>query len=116
MFDTDESGFISFNEFLLAVSALSEGDLSKRLHLAFKIYDINDDRSIDSKEMTKLVEALFDLKGMPKDQRTGENSASSRVKTIFEKLDINEDKTLNEQEFVDGCTNDQFLISLLLPA
>ena len=32
---------------------------------------------------------------------------------MFEKLDINEDGNLDEQEFVEGCLNDERLAKLL---
>ena len=32
---------------------------------------------------------------------------------MFEKLDINEDGNLDEQEFIDGCLNDERLAKLL---
>lgn len=115
VFDEDNSGFISFTEFLLSVSSISEGDLGKRLHMAFKIYDVNSDRSIDFKEMSKVIEALYELRAIPKDQRTGENAPSSKAKAIFDKLDLDESKVLSEDEFVNGCLNDQFLINTLLP-
>jgi Ca2+-binding EF-hand superfamily protein len=36
-FDSDDNKFISFPEFLLAISALSDGDVDKRLHLTVSL-------------------------------------------------------------------------------
>jgi Ca2+-binding EF-hand superfamily protein len=35
MFDKDDSGTISFSEFLLAIASSTQGDIEKRLGLAF---------------------------------------------------------------------------------
>ncbi|CAF1002977.1 unnamed protein product [Rotaria sordida] len=39
-FDTNNDGTIDFEEFLLAISATSQGNLQDRLNLAFDICDI----------------------------------------------------------------------------
>jgi Ca2+-binding EF-hand superfamily protein len=57
-FDTNHDEKISFEEFLLAVSASSQGDLDTRLSVAFDLYDISDDGHIDQKEMAKLISAM----------------------------------------------------------
>ena len=115
VFDTDNNKFITFTEFLLAISALSDGDVSKRLRLTFQIYDVNNNNQIDIKEMTKVIEALFDLKNVPKDQRKGDKSAANKAKEIFAKLDSDGSKGLNADEFINGCLNDKLILSLLLP-
>lgn len=42
LFDTDGSGKIDFQEFLVAVSITSSNDIRKKLQLAFDLYDKND--------------------------------------------------------------------------
>ena len=36
-FDADQSGKINFYEFLIAISISTQGDVSKKLHIAFKM-------------------------------------------------------------------------------
>lgn len=115
VFDINSNGSIEFNEFLLALSALSDRDVAKRLHLAFKVFDINRNNSIDAAEMTKVLEALYDLKGIAKKEREGENSVKNRVEIVFRSLDKDHSNTLSEEEFVEGCLNDAFIMHLLLP-
>lgn len=115
VFDADGSKYICFTEFLLAMTALSDGDISKRLRLTFQIYDVDGNHQIDVKEMTRVIEALYDLKDVPKEKRKGELSASNRAKAIFSKLDLDNNKGLSVEEFVNGCSGDEFLLSLLLP-
>ena len=114
VFDEDGNGVIDFSEFLYAISALSDGDLTRKLHLTFRIYDVNGNKQIDRKEMEKILKTIYDLKGVPKDQRTGENSVKSRVEQIFQKLDRNDSEILTEDEFVEGCLADPGILSILL--
>ncbi len=116
-FDLNKSNYISFYEFLLAVSALSsDGDAVQRLHMLFGLYDLNRSGGIDINELEKVLDALFDLKGVSKDLRKNENSAGSRAKAIFQKFDKNHDQILSEDEFVNGCLEDQVVLSVLLPS
>lgn len=41
MFDSDGSGQIDFTEFLIAISVTAQGDAKKKLILAFKMYDVD---------------------------------------------------------------------------
>jgi hypothetical protein len=79
-FDTNHDGSISFEEFLLALSATSQGDLDDRLAFAFDLYilcifllfsnlsvcltyryDISNDGQIDQKELANLISAMVHL-------------------------------------------------------
>ncbi|VDD97822.1 unnamed protein product, partial [Enterobius vermicularis] len=55
-FDTDRSGFIDFKEFLLTINVTSSGSAKEKLQWAFKMYDINNDGTIDEFEMIKIIE------------------------------------------------------------
>jgi Ca2+-binding EF-hand superfamily protein len=112
-FDTDSSGEIDFVEFLIAISVTSQGDIREKLQMAFTMYDINKNGSIDRKEMEKIIEAIYDLLG--EENRRGDNSPTERVKKIMSKLDKNNDGQLSSDEFIDGCMNDEFLRNLLAP-
>lgn len=103
-----------FTEFLLAISITAQGDIRKKLQMAFKIYDMDRNGKIDKKEMEKIITAIYDLLG--EDNRTGENSPSERVKLILKKLDADQNGYLTQDEFVDGCLADNFLRSLLAPS
>ncbi|CAF1447979.1 unnamed protein product [Adineta steineri] len=98
-FDQNDDGSIDFDEFLLAISATSHGDLDDRLSVAFDMYDISDDGFIDQKELAKMILAMYDLVATE----------------IISKLDVGGDKKLNKQEFIAGCKNDPVIRRLLAP-
>lgn len=103
-----------FSEFLIAISVTAQGDIRKKLEMAFKIYDIDRNGKIDNKEMEKIITAIYDLIG--EENRSGENSPSERVKMILKKLDKDQNGFLTKDEFVEGCLEDSFLRSLLAPS
>ncbi|CAF3868766.1 unnamed protein product [Rotaria sp. Silwood2] len=108
-FDTNNDGSINFEEFLLAISATSQGDLDDRLAVAFDMYDISDDGLIDQAELTKLITAMYDLVG--ESNRKGDNDPKKRAGEIIAKLDVSGDKKLTKAE----CKGDPVIRKLLAP-
>jgi Ca2+-binding EF-hand superfamily protein len=83
--------------------------------LYIKVYDLNSSGGIDAKELEKVIEALFDLKGVSKETRTGENTAVGRVRSIFTKFDKDHSQDLSEDEFVNGFLEDELVMAILVP-
>ena len=62
-FDTDNSGYINFSEFLISYALTTRGDMRKKLEYAFDIYDIDRNGFLDKKEVSQLLVAMIDLLG-----------------------------------------------------
>ena len=45
------------------MSASSDGDIKEKLVTAFRIYDIDKNGKVDKKEMEKVIDAIYDLRG-----------------------------------------------------
>ncbi len=43
------------------VTSSSQDDIDKRLRLAFKLYDSDNNKKIDKKEMLKMIILLYDM-------------------------------------------------------
>ncbi|CAF2037091.1 unnamed protein product [Rotaria magnacalcarata] len=112
-FDTNQDGSIDFEEFLLAISVSSRGNIDDRLAAAFDVYDISNDGLMDKKELTKVLSAIYDLAG--EIDRTGDRDPKTRAANIIAKLDMSGDKKLSKTEFVAGCKNDAVIRKLLAP-
>ena len=112
-FDTDDNGYVSFKEFLLAINISSNGCAEEKLKWAFRLYDINGDGVINRCEMIIIVEAMFEMLNDGQAQKTKNNAAKDKAKQIFTKLDINGDLKLTREEFINGCLNDPELSNLL---
>jgi len=112
-FDANHDGTIDFEEFLIAISATSQGSLDDRLGVAFDMYDISNDGQIDQKELTNMISAMYDLVG--ETDRKGDREPKNRAKEIITKLDVGGDRKLNKQEFIAGCKNDPVIRKILAP-
>ncbi|CAF1556317.1 unnamed protein product [Rotaria magnacalcarata] len=112
-FDANGDGSIDFDEFLLAISATSHGDIDDRLAVAFDMYDISDDGQVDLKELTKLISAMYDLTG--ETDRKGDHDPKHRAAEIIKKVDASGDKKLSKHEFIAACKNDPHIRKMLAP-
>merc|ERR1712130_733331 len=112
-FDADKSGTIDFKEFLMAIDVTSAGTPREKLLWAFRMYDVDGNGVIDQDEMTKIVQAIYDMLGQGAVKPT--DTAEERAKNIFNRMDENNDGSLTEEEFLKGCLNDDELSKMLAP-
>ncbi|RNA06383.1 Neuronal calcium sensor 2, partial [Brachionus plicatilis] len=109
-FDQDKNNRIDFVEYLLGISHLSSLDIKKKLQLTFRIYDHHNKGKVSRKEMEKMIVAIFDLNGVK--ERSGENDPREKAMNIFKRFNKKNNDYLNEEEFIDGCIVDDYLIDL----
>lgn len=81
--------------------------------LVFRMYDVDGNGVIDQEEMTKIVQAIYDMLGAGATKPT--DSAEERAKNIFSRMDENGDGHLTEEEFLRGCLQDDELSKMLAP-
>ena len=84
---------------------------------------VYDTGTIDVKEIVEIVGNLFELEGVSKvsivdpyverNRVSTKDTAMERATTVFKLLDVNADGELNENEFAEGCLEDQNLINML---
>ncbi|XP_013380849.1 neuronal calcium sensor 2 [Lingula anatina] len=109
-FDEDNSGAIDFKEFLVAISITKSGEPEEKLALAFRLYDIDRNGTIEEHEMTEILKAIYSLVGR---EPQLESSPKERARSIFKKMDTNCDGVLTKDEFVQGCLKDETLFNML---
>ena len=114
-FDTDENGYISFNEFLFAMCLFTNGTPEQKLSFLFHMFDVNRDGVIAVDELTLIIESIYKL--LINDTvplaRQYIDSPTKQSATIFQKLDKNRDGKITMSEFVSGCCEDKRLLTLL---
>lgn len=112
-FDDDNSGKVTFGEFLIAtafsINSSQSDDLEKGLEFAFDIYDVDDNGKIDRKEVLNVLSAVYQLES----GQTAPN-AQSVVDELFRYYDTDSTGYLNKKEFVTALLNDSYLRSSLL--
>lgn len=113
LFDADHNGYIDFKEFLLAINVTSCGSPEEKLKWAFKMYDVDGNGLIELHEMTKIVQAIYNMLGSAVTSRSPD-TAEERALKIFKKMDANGDGALTQEEFLSGCLEDEELSKILL--
>eukprot|EP01134_Creolimax_fragrantissima_P001436 CFRG1436T1 len=104
--DEDKDGFISFKEFMIALSIASRGNTEEKLEWAFRLYDINNDGIISKNEMKNVMQSIYEMIGDLVHFPEAENSPDKRVDHIFELLDENQNGLLGLEEFMKGSEKD----------
>merc|ERR1711944_237194 len=89
--DHEDSGIITFEDFVIGLSILVRGTTEEKVRWMFSLYDQDRDGFISREEMEDVVGSVFDLMGRTSDPILEEEVISERVDTIFEKLDLNGD-------------------------
>merc|ERR1712227_759523 len=105
-FDTNNSGTVDFREFMLALHVTSKGSPEEKLSLAFRMYDLDGNGTIERAEMKRVVGAVYDMLGTQEDKR-------GKAEELFSKMDQNADGTVSQDQFVAVCKQDQDLLDIL---
>lgn len=103
IFDTDNSKYIDFKEFIIALSLTARGDMSQKLEFSFRLYDLNRDGKVSYKEVLAVTAAIYKMVGpmvsLPEDEKTPELRAAKLFRIVGKDpqsdfLDFNDFKRL----------------------
>lgn len=97
--DRDNSGGITFGDFMDFLSSLSKGSEEEKILWSFRFYDINKDGIISRDEMIKVTDSIYDLVGAEIHPKV----KSHNVEKVFASMDINKDGVISLDEFVVYC-------------
>ncbi|XP_003967421.1 calcium and integrin-binding protein 1-like [Takifugu rubripes] len=90
-------GSLSFEDFLDLLSAFSDSaTMEIKSHYAFRIFDFDDDGTLDCGDLKNLVNCLT---GETNDTQLTEDEMKQLIKNILEESDIDKDGTVNLSEF-----------------
>uniref|UniRef100_A0A8D2LLH8 Calcium and integrin binding 1 n=1 Tax=Varanus komodoensis TaxID=61221 RepID=A0A8D2LLH8_VARKO len=90
-------GSLSFEDFLDLLSAFSDSaTLEVKSHYAFRIFDFDDDGTLDKKDLENLVNCLT---GEGEESRLSSVEMDQLIQNILEESDIDKDETINLSEF-----------------
>ncbi|XP_066525211.1 calcium and integrin-binding protein 1 [Hoplias malabaricus] len=99
VFSTSDAkdGSLSFEDFLDLLSAFSDSaTLEIKSHYAFRIFDFDDDGTLDTADLEKLVNCLT---GETDDTKLTQEEMKQLISNILEESDIDKDGTVNLSEF-----------------
>ena len=106
-FDKDDSGTINFQELTMVTNSINTTMLEEKLHWVFQMFDKNGSESIQLGEMVEIFSMLYICEGLE------ESLAVERAEQVFNLLDSNNDGDVTEEEFVNGCLDDDDLVKEL---
>ncbi|XP_066507199.1 calsenilin-like [Hoplias malabaricus] len=110
-FDTNRSGSIRFEDFVIWLSVLLRGSVTEKLRWAFNLYDINKDGLITREEMMAIMKSIYDLMGRYTSPSLREDVSREHVDRFFQKMDRNGDGVVTMEEFIEACQKDEEIMS-----
>ncbi|XP_077442486.1 calsenilin-like isoform X1 [Vanacampus margaritifer] len=110
-FDSDRSGAIRFEDFVLGLSVLLRGSVPEKLRWAFNLYDINKDGYITKEDMLAIMTSIYDMMGRYTLPSVREDSPYEHVEKFFQKMDRNRDGMVTMDEFIETCQKDESIMS-----
>ncbi len=100
-FDQDESGTLSFTEFLVGLYLIQNDDEKENLKFTFKLFDLNKDGRLEENEIAKFVSCLS------KAGCNDEKSQHEFARNMINDLDLNHDGSIDENEFIIGVLKNE---------
>lgn len=105
-FDTEKTGSINFGEFIMGLSALSEGNMRDKITLAFKVYDVEGNGAVSKQEMTQILTSTASAHGV--EQKAEEVSAF--VDKVFLANDLEQNGLLSFPEYLNAVMKHPSLV------
>ncbi|XP_028834349.1 Kv channel-interacting protein 4 [Denticeps clupeoides] len=105
-FDRNQSGLVTFEDFIMGLSVLLRGPVEDKLSWTFNLYDINKDGFITKEEMLDVMKAIYDMMGKSINPNVKDVTLKQHVETFFQKMDKNQDCVVTVDEFIECCQKD----------
>jgi len=106
--DKDETGGITFGDFMEFLSVISKGTTQEKIMWSFEFLDLDKNGYIEKQEMLKVLEAVYEMV-LP-----GNNICHSDIvqqaDCQFQKMDLDRDGLVSRQEFLQYCSTDDTVI------
>lgn len=119
-FDKDKNGFIDFREYAIVIGIKKNGSLEDKLKMAFNMFDIDGNGTIEYNEMVKLMTSIYRMTASKNHYehetilKKMEEHAQDKVDKMFKDMDENKDGVLSFEEFKSGCEKDTEFTKALL--
>jgi len=113
--DKDNTGGITFGDFMDFLSVISKGSQRDKIIWTFNFYDVNRDGCISRDEMMKVTDSILDLVGETAGSQGHPRIKMQNMEEVFSYMDTNKDGVVTEEEFMAYCTtNNNFTNNLLV--
>lgn len=106
-FDTNHDEKISFREFVIGYAFTSNADQTKRLNVAFDVYDIDNNDILTYNEFVTIGKAIASFYAL--------EFKMDNFEKWFKSLDQDNDKKVTRKEFVEVMSTDTIVGQLMSP-
>uniref|UniRef100_A0A1I7STT3 EF-hand domain-containing protein n=1 Tax=Bursaphelenchus xylophilus TaxID=6326 RepID=A0A1I7STT3_BURXY len=111
--DRDTNGHITFEEFVMGLSAMTRGSTEEKLGWVFSLYDIHQRGMIGQQELSLVTLSMYDLLSKQIHSTPKREDIHAHAQHAFEKLQRltgNGSKPfISRSEFVEACLQDEDL-------
>ena len=113
VFDEDNSGALSFYEYMMVKNAPNLDSPEEKLTWIFTAFDKDGGGSIDVDEVYDIVVALFKMSGKEEEADGIEEEIDDCVDEIIEAVDTDDDGVITKEEFVENAMKSKFIFNLV---
>lgn len=109
--DSNSSGIINFEDYLMGLSILSRGTMDEKLRWIFNLYDLNGDGKVTREELTLVVSSVFDLMGKCTNPVIDDSVPKKNAEYVFNKLNPKQNDAMTIEDFLQTCYNDESILN-----
>merc|ERR1719461_1812240 len=106
--DKEETGGITFGDFMEFLSIMSKGTTKEKILWSFDFLDIDRNGHIEKQELTKVLEAVYEM--VLPGNNISQSEVHSQAEVQFNKMDQDQDGVVSKQEFLAYCYNNPTVI------
>eukprot|EP00761_Pharyngomonas_kirbyi_P013923 gb/GECH01013953.1/.p1 GENE.gb/GECH01013953.1/~~gb/GECH01013953.1/.p1 ORF type:complete len:183 (+),score=44.11 gb/GECH01013953.1/:1-549(+) len=111
--DRDNSGTITFQEFLAYHAVYQTSDVQELIEVVFAMYDEDDDGYVTRDEMIRCLANCTRLKGIDVKKPSNRSLIENRVDTLIRFADKNADGKLTKDEVLNAVEKNPSIINIL---
>jgi len=128
LFDNKHTGTIDFEEFLAGMAVCAKGSFEEKVHLIFRIYDIDENQHVSKAELRTMLHqvpkqalsVLCAARGETLDQVNDGQAGGVAMEVVdrlvddaFSKFDLNKDEKLSKDQFSEWVKNTPEVLNFL---
>jgi len=106
--DKEDTGGITFGDFMEFLSIMSKGTTKEKILWSFDFLDIDRNGHIEKQELTKVLEAVYEM--VLPGNNISQSEVHSQAEVQFNKMDQDQDGVVSKQEFLAYCYNNPTVI------
>ncbi len=110
VYDIDGSGQLTFEEYIVGKKLFESEDIKDNTRFIFRLLDISHDKKIERKEIVRFLDIMNSCGA---ELNSDKKSSNEYAKKMMDDLDLDKNGFLEEEEFIDGITQNKEYVSFI---